>query len=88
MGQGGAVEGEADGVEGADGSSSRGFEDGADIGIEAGAPFGSEAVGDLSEDDARPQRLTWSRGVTGRINSVSSIAAGENWSYGGACPRA
>lgn len=34
------------------------------------------------------QSLTYSRGANGRINSVSSIAAGENWTYGGACPRA
>src|SRR5690349_2190424 len=37
--------------------SSGGFEDRADIGVEVGTPSGSEAVGDLAEDNAGPQRL-------------------------------
>jgi hypothetical protein len=44
-------------VERADGSPSGGFEDGSDIGVEFCAPFGSQALGDLSEDDTRPDRL-------------------------------
>ena len=47
-------------------ASSGGFEDGPDIGVEPGAPFGAEAVGDLAEDDAGPQRLL--RAVVGRRN--------------------
>src|SRR3712207_9118794 len=41
----------------ADAASSGGFEDRSDVGVEVGAPSGSEAVGDLAEDDAGPQRL-------------------------------
>ena len=33
------------------------LEDGPDVGIESGAPLGSEAVGDLAEDDAGAERL-------------------------------
>lgn len=44
-------------MEDADATSSGGFEDRADVGVEASAPSGSEAVGDLAEDDAGPQRL-------------------------------
>src|SRR4051812_5975256 len=44
-------------MEDTDATSSGGFEDRADIGVEVGAPSGSEAVGDLAEDDAGPQRL-------------------------------
>ena len=50
-------EGETDSVERADGSSSCGFHDGADVGVEVGGPGGAEAVGDLAEDDAGPERL-------------------------------
>ena len=44
-------------MEDADATSSGGFEDRADVGVEVGAPSRSEAVGDLAEDDAGPQRL-------------------------------
>jgi hypothetical protein len=44
-------------MEDAEAASSGGFEDRADVGVEVGAPEGSEAVGDLAEDDAGPQRL-------------------------------
>ncbi len=39
-------------MEESDTSSSCGFHYGSDVGIEFGAPSGSEAVGDLAEDDA------------------------------------
>src|SRR3954469_23399957 len=55
--QGLSIESEAEGMEDADAASSGGFEDRADVGVEVGAPSGSEAVGDLTEDDAGPQRL-------------------------------
>src|SRR5215213_1342551 len=55
--QGLSIEGETEGMEDSDATSSGGFEDRADIGVEVGAPSGSEAVGDLAEDDAGPQRL-------------------------------
>jgi len=64
LGQRQPVEGEADGLEHADRSSSRGFNDGSDVGVEFGAPLGSEAVGDLAEDDARARRPL--RTVVGR----------------------
>jgi hypothetical protein len=57
VGQELSIEGEAEGMKDADAASSGGFEDRADVGVEVGAPFGSEAVGDLAEDDAGPQRL-------------------------------
>ena len=41
-------------MEGTDGPSSGGFDDGSDVGIEMCGPFGAEAVGDLAEDDAGP----------------------------------
>src|SRR3954452_23098177 len=44
-------------MEDADAAWSGGFEDRADVGVEVGTPSGSEAVGDLAEDDAGPQRL-------------------------------
>jgi hypothetical protein len=44
-------------MEDADAASPGGFEDRANVGVEVGAPGGSEAVGDLAEDDAGPQRL-------------------------------
>ena len=40
-----------------DSSSSGGLQDGPDIGIEGGAALGSEAIGDLAEDDAGPECL-------------------------------
>jgi hypothetical protein len=52
-----APKGKTEGWEDADPSPSRRFHDGSDIGIEVGTPEGSEAVGDLAEDDAGPQRL-------------------------------
>src|SRR3954462_8282042 len=55
--QGLSIEGETEGMEDTDATSSGGFEDRADIGVEVGAPSGSEAGGDLAEDDAGPQRL-------------------------------
>jgi hypothetical protein len=39
----------------ADAALSGGFKDRADIGVEVGALSGSEAVGDLAEDDTGPQ---------------------------------
>src|SRR6476659_3585349 len=44
-------------MEDADAAPSGGFEDRADVGVEVSAPSGSEAVGDLAEDDAGSQRL-------------------------------
>ncbi len=44
-------------MEDADATASGGFEDRADVGVEVSTPSGSEAVGDLAEDDAGPQRL-------------------------------
>jgi hypothetical protein len=67
-GQRRAVEGQAQGVEDADAASSRGLQNRPDIGVEAGAPFGSEAVGDLAEDDAGPQSLL--SAVVGRRNGA------------------
>jgi hypothetical protein len=55
--QGLSIEGETEGVKDADAASSGGFEDRADVGVEVGAPSGSEAAGDLAEDDTGPQRL-------------------------------
>src|SRR3712207_7348341 len=55
--QGLSIEGETEGMKDADAASSGGFEDRADIGVEVSAPGGSEAVGDLAEDDTGPQRL-------------------------------
>src|SRR5215213_8618337 len=55
--QGLSIEGEAEGMEDTGATSSGGFENRADIGVEVGAPSGSEAVGDLAEDEAGPQRL-------------------------------
>src|SRR3954447_14222888 len=55
--QGLSIEGEAESMEDADATSSSGFEDRADVGVEVGTPERSEAVGDLAEDDAGPQRL-------------------------------
>src|SRR6478672_758223 len=55
--QGLSIEGEAEGMEDADAAPSGGFEDRADVGVEVSAPSGSEAVGDLAEDDAGSQRL-------------------------------
>ena len=49
------LEGFEEGVEGVDGPSSGGFEDGADVGVELGAPFCPEAVGDFAEGHARAQ---------------------------------
>src|SRR3981081_963344 len=51
------VEGQADGLQDRDAASSRGLEDGPDIGIKLGAPVRAEAVGDLAEDGARAERL-------------------------------
>src|SRR5208282_3652431 len=54
--EGAALEGQADGVEGSDGSSSRGFDDRSNVGIELRAPLASKAVGYLSIDRAGAQR--------------------------------
>src|SRR3954447_6478500 len=43
--------------EGSGAASSSGLEDGPDVDVEPGAPMRAEAVGDLAEDHARPQRL-------------------------------
>ena len=50
--EGAALEGQADGVDGVDGSSSRGFDDRSNVGIELRAPLASKAVGYLSIDRA------------------------------------
>src|SRR5215469_3046284 len=50
-------QGETDGIEQGDASSSSGFDDRAGVGVERGAPEGSEAVRDLAEDDAGTQSL-------------------------------
>jgi len=65
-GQGCFFEGEADGFEEGDASSSCGFDDGSDIGIEVGAPLGARAVGDFAEDDGGAQCLLGA--VVGRRN--------------------
>src|SRR5215212_2381309 len=57
-------------MEDTDATSSGGFENRADIGVEVGARSGSEAVGDLAEDDAGPQRL-FGAVVGGRDRAVS-----------------
>src|ERR1700738_127533 len=44
-------------MEGADGATPCGFDDGTNVGIEIGGPLGSEAVGDFAEDDGGAQRL-------------------------------
>src|SRR4029453_19411881 len=56
-------------MEDADATPSGGFEDRADVGVEVGTPSGSEAVGDLAEDDARSQRL-FGAVVGGRYRAV------------------
>ena len=60
-----------DGIEGVDGSSSGGFDDGSDVGVERCAPNGSEAVGDFAEGHARAQ------GSLGLIVCRSQSAIGE-----------
>ena len=55
--QGVPVEGEADGLEDGKASPSGGLQHGPDIGIERGPPRRAEAVGDLAEDNAGPERL-------------------------------
>ena len=50
-------QGEADGIERANGASSRGFENGSDICIEICAPLEAEAISYPAEDDAGTQRL-------------------------------
>jgi len=51
-----ASQGDADGVDGADGSPSRGFDDGADVGVELGSPLAAKAVCDLAIDRAGTER--------------------------------
>src|ERR1700680_3702537 len=51
------TERESDGVDDADASSSRSFDDGSDVGVEVCAPSGAETVRDFAKDDARSQRL-------------------------------
>src|SRR5712691_210388 len=68
-GEGQAFQGQADCVEGVDCASSRGFDDGSNVGVELCAPFGTEAVCHLSEDDAGTQRL-FGAVVGGRNGSV------------------
>jgi hypothetical protein len=46
-----AFEGQTDGVECSDGPSSRGFDNGSNVGVEVSGPFGAEAIGDFPEDD-------------------------------------
>ena len=49
------MEGQADGVDGADATASSGFDDAAHIGVESGGPFAAKAVGDFAIDGARAQ---------------------------------
>src|SRR5208283_3721608 len=51
-----ASQGKANGVDGADGSSSGGFDDRANVGVELGSPLTAKAVGDLAIDRAGAQR--------------------------------
>jgi hypothetical protein len=55
--QGAPVEGEAEGLEDGKASPSGGLQHGPDIGIKRGPPRRAEAVGDLAEDNAGPERL-------------------------------
>jgi hypothetical protein len=54
--QGLGIECQANSLQWRNGPSSRGFDDGSDIGIEVCTPSGSKAVGDFSEGHAGPQR--------------------------------
>ena len=51
-----ASQGDANGVDGADGASSRRFDDRANVGVELGPPFAAKAVCDLAVDRARAER--------------------------------
>ena len=69
--EGAALEGQADGVEGSDGSSSRGFDDRSNVGIELRAPLASKAVGSLSIDRAGAQ------GALGAVVGRLDFAVGQ-----------
>ena len=56
--EGAALEGQADGVDGSDRASARGFDDRSDVGVERRAPFASKAVGDLTIDRAGGSALS------------------------------
>jgi len=51
----GALQRDADGVDGADGAAASGFDDGSHVGVELGGPFAAKAVGDFSVDRGRAQ---------------------------------
>jgi hypothetical protein len=61
-----ASQGDADSVDGADGASSRGFDDRANVGVELGSPLASKAVCDLAVDRAGTQGSL--RAVIGRFD--------------------
>ncbi len=61
-----ALQGEADGVDGADRAPAAGFDAGAEVGVEVGAPLASEAVGDLPIDGAGAHGAL--RAVVGRAD--------------------
>src|ERR671926_183023 len=69
-GQRASFEGETDGVEDGEATSSRGLDDRSDIGVEGGPPLRAEAVGHLPEDDAGSERLLGTV-VGGRHRAVS-----------------
>jgi len=66
-----AAERKSDGVDDADPPSSRGFDDGSDVGVEVCAPSGSQAIGDFSKDDA------WPRGLLGAVVGGRDVAIGD-----------
>ena len=65
------TERESDGVDDADASSSRSFDDGSDVGVEVCAPSGSKTIGDFSKDDARSQ------GLLGAVVGGRDVAIGD-----------
>ena len=65
------LEGDADRPQDRDATSSGGLEHGSDVGVKISAPEGSEAVGDLAEDDAGPQ------GLFGPVVGGRYLAVGE-----------
>src|ERR1700681_1945527 len=65
------TERESDGVDDADASSSRSFDDGSDVGVEVCAPSGSKTIGDFSKDDTRSQ------GLLGAVVGGRDVAIGD-----------
>ena len=62
------MEGQSDGVDGSDGSSASGLDDGPYVGVERGAPFAPESVGDFAIDGAGSQSAL--RSVAGRLDGA------------------